>query len=112
MEQIKEKATKQDPGSINSKNEINTPLWLSVSEAAKFGGVQTKTIRRALKIEEKENGEKTSDLKFKIIKNRYQIELDSLLIYINSKKKLQNKFLENGLGQYLKRFKEVKEIKK
>ncbi len=69
------------------------PLWLSVSEAAKLGGVQQKTIRRALKVE--------SELKFKILKNRYQIEFGSLLLFLSSNKKLQNKFSENGLGQYL-----------
>lgn len=38
------------------KNETKTPLkkpssqlWLSVSESAKFGGVDSKTIRRAIK---------------------------------------------------------------
>ncbi len=77
------------------------PLWLSVSEAAKLGGVQTKTIRRALKLEKNENGKMISDLKFKIIKNRYQIELGSLLTYLHSNKKLQNKFADNGLGQYV-----------
>lgn len=81
------KAGHFDGSKIPAKN----ALWLSVSEAAKLGGVQTKTIRRALKAE----------LKFKIIKNRYQIELGSLLTFVYSNKKLQNKFLDNGLGQYV-----------
>jgi hypothetical protein len=74
-----------------AKIPINNTIWLSVSEAAKLGGVQTKTIRRALKAE----------LKFKIIKNRYQIELGSLLTFVYSNKKLANKFIDNGLGQYV-----------
>ena len=78
-----------------AKIPVKNIIWLSVSEAAKLGGVQTKTIRRALKLE---NGEK---IKFKIIKNRYQIEFGSLLTFVYSNKKLQNKFLDNGLGQYV-----------
>lgn len=81
---------------------INNPLWLSVSEAAKFGGVQTKTIRRALKLEKTNDDQGVSDLKFRIIKNRYQIELSSLLIYLHSTKKLLNKYINYGIGQYLK----------
>lgn len=90
------KAGHFDGSKIPAKNAI----WLSVSEAAKLGGVQTKTIRRALKIEEGDHKKKT-ELKFKIIKNRYQIEFGSLLTFVYSNKKLQNKFLDNGLGQYV-----------
>ncbi len=67
-------------------------IWLSVSEAAKLGGVKDKTIRRALKAD--------SGLKFKITKNRYQIELGSLIIYLHKNTKLRNKLMDYGLGQY------------
>lgn len=77
----------------NFKNlNIKNPIWLSVSEAAKIGGVKDKTIRRALKTE--------NALKFKVVKNRYQIELSSLIIYLHKNTKLRNKLLEYGLGQY------------
>ena len=42
--------------------EIASPLWFSVSSSAKIGGVDPKTIRRALKSD--------SGLKYKIIKDR------------------------------------------
>lgn len=71
----------------------NTPIWVSVSEAAKFGGVQGKTIRRAIK--------STYNLKYKIVKNRYQIELGSLLQFLHRNTKLQNKLKYSGLGQYV-----------
>ncbi len=74
--------------SLNTKN----PIWLSVSEAAKLAGVTPKTIRRGLQV--------GSLLKFKVIKNRYQIELGSLVMYMHRNKKLKNKLLEFGLGQY------------
>jgi hypothetical protein len=76
------------PKILNIKN----PIWLSVSEAAKLGGVKDKTIRRALKAD--------SGLKFKVINNRYQIDLASLIAYLQRNTKLKNKLMDFGLGQY------------
>jgi DNA-binding IclR family transcriptional regulator len=73
---------------------IKNPIWLSAAESAKLAGVSDKTIRRALKTE--------GLLKFRIEKNRYQIELGSLVLYMHRSKKLRNKILEAGLGQYYK----------
>jgi hypothetical protein len=78
---------------MTPEKEITTPLWFSVSSSAKIGGVDPKTIRRALKSD--------SGLKYKIIKDRYKIELGSLLIFLNKNTKLKNKLNKNGLGQYL-----------
>lgn len=74
--------------------EVKYPVWLSVSEAADLGGVQSKTIRRAIKSD--------PELKYKIVKNRYQIELGSLLQFLHKNTKLKNKLKEFGLGQYVK----------
>ncbi len=76
------------------KINLDYSLWVSVSQAAKLGGVQEKTIRRALKI--------PGALKFKIIKERYQIELGSLITYLQQNTKLKNKLSFYGLGQYVK----------
>jgi len=67
-------------------------IWLSVSEAAKLGGVQDKTIRRAIK---------ANTIRYKVVKNRYQISLYSLLIYLHQTTKLKNKLKQNGLGRYV-----------
>jgi len=77
------------------ERKIIAPLWLSVSEAAKLGGVQNKTVRRAIQ---------SNAVKFRIISNRYQIDLKSLIIYLHSNKKLNNKLLQNGLGQYVDKY--------
>jgi len=77
-------------------NEINTPIWLSVSEAAKIGGVQTKTIRRAIQY---------NKVKYKIIGNRYSIDLFSLITFLFTKTKLKNKLNQFGLGQYVDKWK-------
>jgi excisionase family DNA binding protein len=73
-------------------NEIKNPVWLSVSEAAKIGGVQTKTIRRAIQY---------NNVKYKIIGNRYLIDLSSLITFLYTKTKLKNKLNQFGLGQYV-----------
>lgn len=78
--------------SFNEK--VKMPLWFSVSASAKLAGVDPKTIRRAIK--------NNSTIKYKIIKDRYRIELGSLLQYLNTKTKLRNKLNSQGLGQYLK----------
>jgi len=67
-------------------------LWLSVSEAAKFGGVTGKTIRRAIQ---------AKAFRFSVVKNRYQIETGSLIEFLNSSIKLRNKFKQNGVAQYV-----------
>jgi len=81
----------------NSNNfptkEVKYPIWVSVSEAADLGGVQGKTIRRAIKSD--------PNLRYKIVKNRYHIELGSLLIFLHKNTKLKNKLKEFGLGQYV-----------
>lgn len=77
----------------SAKKKILNPIWLSVSEAAKLGGVGDKTIRRAIKFD--------PQFKYRIVKNRYQIELSSLLVFLNKNTKLRNKLLNSGLGQYV-----------
>ena len=79
-------------------NEVSHPIWVSVSEAADLGGVQGKTIRRAIKSD--------SGLRYKIIKNRYHIELGSLLGFLHKNTKLLNKLSDFGLGQYVREWKE------
>jgi len=78
-------------------NEILKPIWLSVSEAAKLGGVQAKTIRRAIQY---------NYVKYKIVGNRYLIDFPSLIIYLHTKTKLKNKLNQFGLGQYVDKWKQ------
>ncbi len=66
-------------------------LWLTMAEAAKLGGIDKKTIRRAIGQQQ---------VRFKIVDERYLINLDSLIIFIKTKVKLYNKYLEFGIGQY------------
>lgn len=75
--------------------EAPNPLWISVSEAAKFGGITTKTVRRAIQ---------TEKITYKVIKNRYLIDFRSLVLYLHTKTKLKNKLNEFGVGQYIKKW--------
>jgi hypothetical protein len=77
--------------------EVKYPVWVSVSEAAQLGGVQDKTIRRAIKAD--------PNLVYKIAKNRYQIEFGSLLEFLYKTTKLKNKLRDFGLGQYVNEWK-------
>ncbi len=77
--------------------ETPEPLWVSVSEAAKLAGVQTKTIRRAIE---------AAGVKFQVIGNRYLISFASLIVFLLSSTKLRNKFLKHGLGQYVDKWKQ------
>lgn len=78
------------------KDKISKPIWLHVSEAAKLGGVNNKTIRRAIKY---------NYIKFKIIGNRYLIDFNSIIRFLHTKTKLKNKFYQFGLGQYVDKWK-------
>lgn len=108
IKQNQEKQTSADPGFENDAikpktrgkkrrgtiiKEVSDPIWLSLSEGSNLGSVNKKTIRRGIQSQE---------IKYKIIKERYFVELSSLVQYLYSKKKLKNKFLSSGLGQYVK----------
>ena len=71
-------------------------LRLSVSEAAKFFGLEQKTVRRALK---------TGELRYVVIRGRYRITFESLLEWSQKRPKVKNKLSTTGLGQYVNQWK-------
>jgi excisionase family DNA binding protein len=81
---------------VSDKIKADRKIWLSVSESAKLGGVESKTIRRAIK---------DKRIKYKVSGNRYAIRLSSLIEFSHSNAKLRNKFYSQGLGQYVDSFK-------
>lgn len=76
---------------------VANPIWISVTEASKIGGITTKTVRRAIK---------TKQVVFKILNNRYLIDLASIVIYLHANKKLKNKLNFHGLGQYVDKWRQ------
>ncbi len=92
----KKNKKKPEQRTVLSKEAAN-PIWLSLTEAAKIGGLDKKTIKRAIK----------KDLiKYKIVDNRYQVEFRSTIIFLLSRKKLWNKLNETGIGQYIEKWME------
>jgi hypothetical protein len=80
---------------ILDRNFLN-PIWVSISEGAKLGGIKSKTIRRAIQ---------SKTLKYKITGSKYYVELSSLILYLHTKTKLLNKLNQNGIGQYIEKWK-------
>lgn len=71
-------------------------IWLSLTDAAKIGGIQAKTLRRAIK---------SGKIKYEVIHNRYLVDFESLIFYLVSNNKLKNKFKEFGIGKYINTWK-------
>ncbi len=82
-------------GQAGDPKTVANPIWLKTSEAAKIGGIKTKTIRRGIK---------SGALKYKIISNKYYIELRTLILFLHKTTKLKNKLYKKGLGQYIKKW--------
>lgn len=83
-----------------------TPIRLSVSEAAKFLGVSTRTIRRAIS---------NDAVTYIVVQDRYKITLDSLLSWAAQTATVQKKLHSVGFGAYVETWKklpEKKEVKK
>lgn len=71
-------------------------IRVSVSEAARLFGVETKTIRRAIKAEQ---------LKYIVVQGRYKINFSSLLEWSQGKTTTKNKLEKSGIGQYVDKWK-------
>lgn len=75
---------------------MQTPIRLSVSEAAKLFGVSARTIRRAVA---------DGDITYIVVQGRYKINFESLLKWSQETTTVKNKLAKAGLGQYVDRWK-------
>ena len=71
-------------------------IRVSVSEAASLFGVHEKTIRRALA---------KNELQYVVVLGRYAINFESLLKWSQKRPTIINKLTNNGLGQYVDKWK-------
>ncbi len=71
------------------------PLYLSVTEAAKFLGVSTRTIRRAISADA---------VTYVVVKDRYKITLDSLLSWAADTSTVERKLATVGFGMYVEKW--------
>jgi len=76
-------------------NQPNT-IRLSISEAAKLFGIDSKTIRRSIKNQE---------LRYVLVRGRYKLNFESLLKWSQKKPTVRNKTDKFGLGQYVDKWK-------
>ena len=98
-----EKNTNKEKAQTEIKKEkpIKT-IWVSVSTASQIGGVEQKTIRRAIQ---------SHKIIYKVIKDRYTIDLFSVIKFLHSSTKLKNKLKQNGIGQIISEWEEMKNNK-
>ncbi|MDD5043048.1 MAG: helix-turn-helix domain-containing protein [Patescibacteria group bacterium] len=71
-------------------------IRVSINEAARLFGVNEKTIRRAIKDQE---------LKYVVVRGRYKINFASALEWSQKKSKVKNKLSQQGIGQYVDKWK-------
>lgn len=74
---------------------MQTPVRLSVSEAAKLFGVSTRTVRRAIA-----NGE----VSYIVVHGRYKIQFESLLKWSQTSTTVRNKRDKAGIGQFVEKW--------
>lgn len=88
----KTKASPNLPNSSSNKEMIR----VSVSEAARLFGVNTQTVRRALR---------TQEVTYVVVAGRYKINFESLVKWSQRHTTLRNKLAKKGIGQFIDRWK-------
>ncbi len=84
------------PQSIPATITESTAIRLHVSEAAKLFGISDRTIRRAIA---------RNELRYIIVRNRYQIHFESMLNWSQQMPQIQKKRDRAGLGQWVEKWK-------
>ncbi len=85
----------------NTNDMTSTPqqkkiIRVSVSEAARLFGVDSHTIRRAIKSQE---------ITYVVVQGRYKINFESLIKWSQRKIRIKNKTNKDGIGQYIDNWK-------
>jgi len=88
---------------LSARNNTNMPteknhkiIRVSVSEAARLLGIDSHTIRRAIKTEE---------VTYAVVQGRYKINFESLVKWSQQKIRIKNKMNKDGIGQYVAKWK-------
>lgn len=77
-------------------NQPKEIIRVSISEAAKLFGVNSQTIRRAIR---------DGELTYVVVGGRYKLNFESLVKWSQSKITIQNKSNRQGIGQYVEKWK-------
>jgi excisionase family DNA binding protein len=76
--------------------ETPKPIRVSISEAARLLGIDTHTIRRAIKRQE---------VRYIVVQSRYKINFESLITWSQNRTTVRNKMNKNGIGQFVDKWK-------
>ncbi len=71
-------------------------IRVSISEAARLFGVNSQTIRRAIKDQE---------ITYAVVAGRYKLNFESLVKWSQVRTTIKNKLMNRGIGQYVERWK-------
>jgi excisionase family DNA binding protein len=74
----------------------STPVRVSVSEASRLFGVSEKTLRRSIK---------SGELRYVVVRGRYKLLFDSLLVWSQRHKTVREKRDHTGIGQWVEQWK-------
>lgn len=73
-----------------------SPIRLSISEAARLFGISSKTIRRAIKDRE---------INYVVVRGRYKLNFDNILRWSQKRPTVKNKLAIEGVGQFVEKWK-------
>lgn len=71
-------------------------IRVSVSEAARLFGVSSRTIRRAIQLQQ---------IRYVVVQGRYKLNFEDLIKWSQKHTAIRNKMNSNGIGQYIDRWK-------
>lgn len=71
-------------------------IRLSISEASRLFGINSQTIRRAIRAQE---------VTYAVVRGRYQLNFESVLRWSQCRPTTKNKLMKKGLGQYVDKWK-------
>lgn len=71
-------------------------IRLSISEAGRLFGVNSQTIRRAIKARE---------ITYVVVRGRYKLNFESILKWSQKRTSIRNKLRTNGIGQFVAQWK-------
>lgn len=76
--------------------EAQKPIRVTISQAANLFGISEKTIRRAIQNQE---------ILYVVVRGVYKVNFESLLKWSQSRIKTKNKLDNQGIGQYVDKWK-------
>lgn len=81
---------------LGSSEQPKEMIRVSISEAARLFGVNTQTVRRAIK---------SQGVTYVIVSGRYKLNFESLVKWSQQRTTVKNKLANRGIGQYVEKWK-------